>query len=157
MDRQVAVVVILIVLVGLLVWYVAYLTSPLQAQVADLRTDLRTRIGLVDQHVNAIGMSFDALRLLNPKLDPKLNVYKQPSADGCVAGRGFVFGDGNSIRMLVFDDKVVGVRIVRNASWGWSPAYDQARDKAINGVYSQTIFFKKPPTQEDCDRAGATP
>jgi hypothetical protein len=60
--------------------------------------------------------------------------------------------------LRVFDGEVIGVVFEAASEAGWKPWYDQPAGKPIshgNGPahYSQSLYFKSPPTAEECTKS----
>ena len=91
--------------------------------------------------------------------NPNLAVYtKSPN---CIENVGFVYfsphlATANKARVsiLTFNDEIIGIISAWPASEGWFPHADQPEDNPINirdiPSYTQAIYFKDPPTAEDC-------
>lgn len=92
--------------------------------------------------------------------------HYKPGHNGCRAGAGYSFiaeASGHSstypkLILRVFDGEVIGVVFEADATAGWKPWYDQAAGKPIshgNGPahYSQSLYFKSPPTADDCSKS----
>ena len=81
----------------------------------------------------------------------------------CVRGSGFVYfsTEANSsqskLHILTLNNEIVGLRLIWPASKGWAPYSDMPQNITVNvssvPSYTQTIYFKKPPTAEDCASA----
>jgi len=91
--------------------------------------------------------------------NPALGNYTK--ADNCREDLGFVYSPPESayigkprIGVLTFNDEIIGVEFVWPASEGWFSYADQTKDnpELINDMpsYTQKIYFKKPPTLQDC-------
>ena len=87
-------------------------------------------------------------------------------ANRCSPGRGYSFSAEApnhpstypKLNLRVFNGEVIGVVFEVPAKEGWKPWYDQAEGKptAHDGShehYTQTIYFKKGPTAEECKLA----
>lgn len=100
-------------------------------------------------------------------LGPELRIpphYKP--GNRCSPGRGYSFSAEApnypstypKLNLRVFNGEVIGVVFEVPAQEGWKPWYDQAEGKptAHDGShehYTQTIYFKKGPTGEECKQS----
>ena len=91
--------------------------------------------------------------------NPKLSVYTK--GELCREKLGLIYGSlaasgaGKSrLNVLTFNGEVIGILFVWPAGEGWFSHADQREGSPIDtgGVssYTQTIYFKDPPTAEDC-------
>lgn len=85
--------------------------------------------------------------------NPKLTAYVK--SQQCREKFGFVFYSPDSrVSLLTFNGEVIGIVMVWPASEGWNTYADQPQENPINArnslVYTQTIYFKTPPTAVDC-------
>lgn len=99
--------------------------------------------------------------ILGPDL--KIPQYYKPGNNRCAPGRGYSFSAEASnysstypkLNLRVFNGEVIGVVFEVPAKEGWKPWYDQPEGKptAHDGShehYTQTTYFKKGPTSEEC-------
>ena len=101
--------------------------------------------------------------MLGPDMIPP---HYRLGANRCSPGRGYSFSAEApnhpstypKLNLRVFNGEVIGVVFEVPAKEGWKPWYDQAEGKptAHDGThehYTQTIYFKKGPTAEQCNQA----
>lgn len=79
-----------------------------------------------------------------------LNRYRTDSGE-CSSGIGQVRVSGtNSLRILTFNEQVIGVQRSWDKNNNWKPWADQPEGKPDKGAYTHTVFFKQPPSEEEC-------
>lgn len=98
-------------------------------------------------------------------LGPDLRIppHYKPGGGSCSPGRGYSFGAEApnhpstypKLNLRVFNGEVIGFTFELDANGGWKPWYDRAEGKPTvhDGSikhYTQTIYFKKGPTAEEC-------
>lgn len=95
--------------------------------------------------------------------DLKIPPHYKPGGGNCSPGRGYSFSAEApnhpstypKLNLRVFNGEVIGITFELEAKEGWKPWYDQAEgnptvhDGSIKH-YTQTIYFKKGPTVEEC-------
>lgn len=92
--------------------------------------------------------------------------HYKPGHGGCRPGAGYSFiaeaaGHPSTYPKLilrVFGGEVIGAVFEADAAAGWKPWYDQPAGRPVshgNGPahYSQSLYFKPPPTADDCARS----
>lgn len=114
--------------------------------------------------LNWVSVGWTAEVVLGPDL--KIPPHYKPGNSRCSPGRGYSFSAEASnypstypkLNLRVYNGEVIGVVFEVPAKEGWKPWYDQPEGKptAHDGShdhYTQTIYFKKGPTAEDCKLA----
>ena len=89
--------------------------------------------------------------------------HYKPGSGACSPGRGYSFSAEApnyastypKLNLRVFNGEVIGFTFELDAKEGWKPWCDQAEGKPTvhDGSfkhYTQTIYFKKGPTAEEC-------
>ena len=97
------------------------------------------------------------------KPDSKIPPHYKPGSGGCSPGRGYSFSAEApnhpstypKLNLRVFNGEVIGFTFEVPAKEGWKPWYDQPEGKPTSHDgsiehYTQTIYFKKGPTAEEC-------
>ena len=95
--------------------------------------------------------------------DLKIPPHYKPGSGGCSPGRGYSFSaeaPNNpstypKVNLRVFNGEVIGFTFEVPAKEGWKPWYDQPDGKPTShdgsiDHYTQTVYFKKGPTAEEC-------
>ena len=111
-----------------------------------------------------VSVGWSAEVVLGPDL--KIPPHYGPGNNRCSPGRGYSFSaeTGNhpstypKLNLRVFNGEVIGVVFEVPAKEEWKPWYDQPEGKptAHDGThehYTQTIYFKKGPTAEECKQS----
>lgn len=115
--------------------------------------------------VASAGAQLDAAKtILGPDL--KIPSHYRSGSARCTPGRGYSFSADApnypstypKLNLRVFNGEVIGVVFEVPAKEGWKPWYDQPEGKptAHDGShehYTQTIYFKKGPTAEECKQS----
>ena len=98
-------------------------------------------------------------------LGPYLRIppHYKPGSGTCSPGRGYSFSAEApnypstypKVNLRVFNGEVIGFTFELDAKEGWKPWYDQPEGKPTEHDgsikhYTQTIYFKKGPTAEQC-------
>lgn len=89
--------------------------------------------------------------------------HYKPADGGCRPDRGYSFiaetpthrSTYPKLILRVFNGEVIGAIFEVPAASGWKPWYDQPEGKPTShgsgpAHYSQAIYFKKPPTAQEC-------
>src|SRR5262245_10413273 len=121
----------------------------------------RTVIALISVILGLATGSYAAEVTLGPDL--KIPPHYKPGSGGCSAGRGYSFSAEApnypstypKLNLRVFNGEVIGFTFEVPAKEGWKPWYDQPEGKPTEHDgsiphYTQTIYFKKGPTAEEC-------
>jgi hypothetical protein len=95
--------------------------------------------------------------------DLKIPPYYKPGSGACSPGRGYSFSAEApnypstypKLNLRVFNGEVIGFQFEVPAKEGWKPWYDQPEGKATShdgsiDHYTQTVYFKKGPTVDEC-------
>lgn len=124
---------------------IRFITPPSDADCASGKTLEGTRT-----------LRYDSLSERNPSL----SLYSRAAT--CRENLGFVYGLGSKIsipksrlNILTFNGEIIGALISWPSPEGWAPYANQPEGKPINTggaeIYTQTIYFKDPPTKDDCN------
>lgn len=120
-----------------------------------------TTISIIVVSLGIAANTWEAEVMLGPEL--KIPPHYRPGSGGCTAGRGYSFSAEApnhpstypKMNLRVFNGEVIGFIFELEAKEGWKPWYDQPEGKPTvhDGSiqhYTQTIYFKKGPTAEEC-------
>lgn len=122
---------------------------------------LATLAGFIALFLGMVGGSFAAEVILGPDL--RIPPHYKPGGGQCSPGRGYSFSAAApnhpstypKLNLRVFNGEVIGFIFELDVKEGWKPWYDQPEGKPTvhDGSikhYTQTIYFKKGPTADEC-------